>query len=142
MIDVTTVLAGVLPFAVLGLASLRKPFRVVLKSVFTDGNKTSTIEWLPDGDVRLTPQAASLRQRADVIVGRRSGKTVQRSQLAYASREKIAYSRIAAAIGDATLDNKEVIITILDGGKKVDVRTDPSHAGRHSRGDLVAGSAE
>lgn len=147
--QIIAMVAGVAPFGVLALASLSKPFRLVLKSVFTDGNSSSVIKRLPNGDVELSSRTAWRERgdmkRAELIAARRIAMASRvdlwektKSQLSDAS-----YKDLLVALNAAARDeDKQVIITIQGEHLEAGLQKQPSRAGKHKTGGLVTESPE
>lgn len=138
MTDLVQMVAlGLLPVGLLGLSSLSKSFRGVLRAVFTDSGSSTVITKHADGDVVATSDLslfpshrASAWPRHFVLASHGYGMLADR-----AVELKIARD-IAAAVSDAKREDGEVVITIRGG------HGDSLHSGKHSRGTLVTGHAE
>ncbi|MET4620420.1 hypothetical protein ABIE18_001869 [Arthrobacter sp. 2762] len=112
----TTITVAVLPFVVLGFASLSKSFRYVLKSIFTSGDSVSV-----------------------------TSKTVDRAPAKWGKTTAVfrEYAKTSEEMAKITFEGNTVVITMLgDAAKAAMGPQEATHAGKHAQRAAMTESAE
>lgn len=147
MTDFTPLVVGLIPLGLLVLASFQRSFRLVLVSIFKDGNSSTVISRRHDdreGAARLVAPVrrsnkdfASTNERIrGALVTALARREVMEEAMAKEvwSQRAMVYSMLTSALADAKLADEDLVITI-DGTRIEVAETDPSHAGKHMRGN-------
>ncbi|MFD0044779.1 hypothetical protein ACFVGV_06265 [Pseudarthrobacter scleromae] len=146
----TMMVVGILPFCFLALASLNRSFRAVLKAVFSKGD-TSEGEPASEDDVQSakgqrTNRVALARQKR--LISRLTSERARTQRIRDdLSKERLIIEAVLAkavaelsvdAVAEVSRSHGEVVIRVLgsDSAAASD-KPRPSHAGKHSRGDLL-----